>query len=288
MIENKKRVQSNYFSNETLDEDINGPRLAPYRYVRSRAAKPDLHSDDSIPLFLSDHRDGPDQRDLENLLGRRRKAIVSPRTLKLMVLTASTIAIVFALFSPETTRAVIVNAKASFSGMQLRQAVTAPLSSALQPLRDAQPANPGPPAAAAAEITGTAAQPITSATPTRQEMATAFQTALQGQAVVPQPPPAASPARRLDADELAALLKRAKSMIAIGDIAAARLLLERAADAQEAGAALLLAQTYDPAVLGTPDARSITPDPATARAWYQKAVRLGSRDAQLRLDQMPN
>jgi TPR repeat protein len=119
-------------------------------------------------------------------------------------------------------------------------------------------------------------------------MATAFQTALQGQAVVPQPPPAASPARRLDADELAALLKRAKSMIAIGDIAAARLLLERAADAQEAGAALLLAQTYDPAVLGTPDARSITPDPATARAWYQKAVRLGSRDAQLRLDQMPN
>ena len=57
-------------------------------------------------------------------------------------------------------------------------------------------------------------------------------------------------ARRLDPDELATLLKRAKSLIAIGDIAPARLLLERAADAQEASAALLLAQTYDPAVLG--------------------------------------
>jgi TPR repeat protein len=96
------------------------------------------------------------------------------------------------------------------------------------------------------------------------------------------------PARKIDADELATLLKRAKSFIAIGDIAAARLLLERAADAQDASAALLLAQTYDPAVLGTPDARSITPDPAAARSWYQKAARFGSLDAQQRLAQMQN
>ena len=45
------------------------------------------------------------------------------------------------------------------------------------------------------------------------------------------------------------MLKRAKDSIAIGDIAAARLLLARAADAQDASAALLLAQTYDPVVL---------------------------------------
>jgi TPR repeat protein len=66
------------------------------------------------------------------------------------------------------------------------------------------------------------------------------------------------------------------------------LLLERAADAQEPSAALLLAQTYDPAVLGKPDARSITPDPVAARGWYQNAARLGSQDAQRRLDQMRN
>lgn len=74
----------------------------------------------------------------------------------------------------------------------------------------------------------------------------------------------------------------------MGDIAPARLLLERAADAQEASAALLLAQTYDPAVLGTPDTRSITPDPAKARDWYQKAAQFGSQDARQRLSQIQN
>jgi TPR repeat protein len=83
-------------------------------------------------------------------------------------------------------------------------------------------------------------------------------------------------------------MKRAKGLIAIGDIAPARLLLERAADAQEASAALLLAQTYDPAVLGKSDMRSITPDPAAARIWYQKAAQLGSLDARQRLAQMQN
>jgi len=80
----------------------------------------------------------------------------------------------------------------------------------------------------------------------------------------------------------------AKGLIEVGDIAPARLLLERAADAQEASAALLLAQTYDPAVLGTQDMRSITPDPVRARDWYQKAARFGSLDAKQRLAQMQN
>jgi TPR repeat protein len=77
-------------------------------------------------------------------------------------------------------------------------------------------------------------------------------------------------------------------LLAIGDISSARLLLERAADAQEASAALMLARTYDPAVLGTPDARSVTPDPAQARIWYRKAAEFGSQDAQQRLAQMQN
>ena len=51
---------------------------------------------------------------------------------------------------------------------------------------------------------------------------------------MPVAPPAPA-ARRIDPDELAALLKRAKGLLAIGDITSARLLLERAADAQEAG-----------------------------------------------------
>jgi TPR repeat protein len=107
-------------------------------------------------------------------------------------------------------------------------------------------------------------------------------------ALVASAPVTAPPVRRLGADELATLIKRAKNLISIGDIAPARLLLERAADAQEPTAALLLAQTYDPAVLGVTDMRSITPDPAMARDWYEKAARLGSADARQRLTQMQN
>ena len=95
----------------------------------------------------------------------------------------------------------------------------------------------------------------------------------------------AAPSKTLDAETLAALMTRARSMLTRGDIAAARLLLERAASAQDATAAFLLAQTYDPAVLGVRDTRSITPDPVMARDWYRKAASFGSAAAQQRLTQ---
>jgi TPR repeat protein len=78
------------------------------------------------------------------------------------------------------------------------------------------------------------------------------------------------------------------SLLVLGDIAAARLVLERAANAQDASAAFLLAQTYDPAVLGVRDTRSITADPVMARDWYRKAASFGSADAQQRLIQLQN
>jgi TPR repeat protein len=96
---------------------------------------------------------------------------------------------------------------------------------------------------------------------------------------------AAAPPKTLDAETLAALMTRAKNLLTLGDIAAARLLLERAANAQDATAAFLLAQTYDPAVLGVRDTRSITPDPVMARDWYRKAASFGSAAAQQRLTQ---
>jgi TPR repeat protein len=84
------------------------------------------------------------------------------------------------------------------------------------------------------------------------------------------------------------LLKRAQGLIDLGDFPGARLLLARAADAHEAKAAFILAQTYDPAVLGTADSRSVTPNPEAARLWYQKAAEFGSPEAQQRLAQMQN
>ena len=165
--------------------------------------------------------------------------------------------------------------------------------------------------------TATAAAPAVA--PSRDEISAAYQTAAKGRVIAAEPPvreaprevaalaPTApvvaaiptvrepapvtrevAPARRIDPDELAALLKRAKSLLSIGDIISARLLLERAADAQEAEAALMLAGTYDPQVLGSQDLRSVTPDLAVARSWYQKAAQLGSADARRRLGQLQN
>ena len=112
--------------------------------------------------------------------------------------------------------------------------------------------------------------------------------ALQSRAPAAGAPVAAPPARKLDPDELATLISRAKLLVAAGDISPARLLLERAAEAQEPTAALMLARTYDPDVLRTQNVRHIIPDPAMARIWYQRAAQLGSADAQRRLSQWGN
>jgi hypothetical protein len=197
--------------------------------------------------------------------------------------------------------ALFADAKASLPNVSADQAGAAQ-TPAPQPATQLANAGPTPVLPATAGVRGAPPAPRV----TRDDIALALRSAQQNQGQVqPDPAPVAAPAlvaaatptapaapptsaRRLDADELAMLMTRAKGMIAVGDIASARLLLERAAEAQEASAALLLAQTYDPAVLGTQDMRSITPDPAMARDWYQKAARLGSLDARQRLAQMQN
>src|SRR4030095_13050103 len=101
-------------------------------------------------------------------------------------------------------------------------------------------------------------QPASVNTPSREDIVSAYRTALQSQApAAGTGNEAAAPSTTLEAETLAALMTRAKALLALGDIAAARLLLERAADAQDASAAFLLAQTYDPAVLEVRDTRSI-------------------------------
>src|SRR6202051_5200983 len=83
----------------------------------------------------------------------------------------------------------------------------------------------------------------------------------------------------LSSDEIAMLLKRGKDAFSTGDLAAARLLLRRAAEAGSAEAALALGATFDPLVIRRLGAIGATPDAAQARQWYQKAVALGSTTA---------
>jgi hypothetical protein len=90
----------------------------------------------------------------------------------------------------------------------------------------------------------------------------------------------------LDSDEIAMLLKRGKDAFSTGDLAAARLLLRRAAEAGSAEAALALGATFDPLVLRRLGAIGAAPDAAQARQWYQKAVALGSPAASQPLAQL--
>lgn len=88
---------------------------------------------------------------------------------------------------------------------------------------------------------------------------------------------------RLDSEEIAILIKRGKDLLADGDLAAARLLLRRAAEAGSADGALTLGTTFDPAVLLRLGAIGAMPDLAKARQWYQRAAELGSSAASQKL-----
>jgi len=93
-------------------------------------------------------------------------------------------------------------------------------------------------------------------------------------------------ARPLDAGMLDLLLKRGDAMLALGDLAAARLLYERAAAAGDARGALGVGRTYDPKVLVQIGARGIQADPDRAAAWYHKALDLGDTTAAVQLRQL--
>ena len=287
------------------NEDTQRPR----RYAFGRTANTDY---DEVPLFLSDPDGEPDPEEYSNGLHPQRRFSLSFKLLMTSAAAAS-VAVLFAWFTSDATRDVMMGAKASIATVlpipstaaQAEASQPAQLTAADAQLKDpAQTKDPARwPSPTVAQASSAARQQVASATPSRDEITSAYQNALQsrapaaGPAVVPPqvvapvavvPPPAAPQARKMDADELATLMKRAMESIASGDIPVARLLLERAADGQDASAALMLAQTYDPAVLGTSDVRNITPEPDKAKSWYQRAAQLGSADAQRRLAQMQN
>jgi TPR repeat protein len=79
------------------------------------------------------------------------------------------------------------------------------------------------------------------------------------------------------------LLSRGDAMLGLGNVSAARMLYQRAADAGVGVAARKLAETYDPAFLTAHDLRGIKPDPVAAGAWYRRAEALGDAEAIERL-----
>ena len=92
----------------------------------------------------------------------------------------------------------------------------------------------------------------------------------------------------LDANskEVASLITRGQSLALAGDVAAARLPLQRAAKTGNAFAVLALAATYDPNVLEQVGIYGAVSDVTEARRWYQRAEEYGSSEAPRRLEML--
>jgi hypothetical protein len=102
-------------------------------------------------------------------------------------------------------------------------------------------------------------------------------------------PPAVSrpPVVAKDASVIAAKMKIGVELMTYGEVSAARMMFQRAAEAGEGAGAFALAETYDPLVLrGLRLREAITPDLALARTWYERARDLGSLEAQERISRL--
>jgi hypothetical protein len=292
------------------------------RPVASYPVGPSVRSyqERSVPLFLSDRDGVPDPSEYMSSFSRkhglsRKHGMYYASRILAGAFGGIVIAIVAALFSSsDSGREFIAGAKASsaavFSAasaaMQPNPTPKQVTVAELPPPPPVQPVVPESPAVAAGGVM------VAAVAPTHDDIKTEPQSALQGstpptvaapepapqattpQALAPQgltpqalAPQAVAPQdtiRRLDADELAALLKRADSLMASGDVAAARLVLVRAAEAGDGHAAMLLGGSYDPSVLEKERVRGVVPDLAMARSWYEKAKQFGAPEATARLE----
>lgn len=102
-------------------------------------------------------------------------------------------------------------------------------------------------------------------------------------AVLPEPSPPAAVAHGPSAEEVQGLIARAKAFIRLGDIAAARRVLEYAASGENGDGLFALAETFDPGVLSGWHVRGVRGDVERARALYNRASSQGVDGAQARL-----
>jgi TPR repeat protein len=313
MVDQTPRYQPYNLDIDIHDKTLTDRRVAPYKFELS--VRTDSHAEDPVPAFLSDYDSEPDPSEYVTPLRKGSRRSVSARILAGVLVTAAA-AILFAMFSSDATRDIVVNAKVSI-------AASLPAYAALQPdpaqltAHDTQLKKPNDAArlsAPANQTPGVRAVATAAVEPTREEI-TAYQSAMPDgrasaatslaarppDAPVAAAPPAPAPVaalppapvpqlipgdaiQPLDPNELASSLRRADDLIASGDLAAARLVLRRAANAGDARAAMTLAGTYDPAILDKLGVHGLVPDVAMARVWYEKAKKFGSAEAPQRLE----
>ena len=317
MVDQTPRYQPYDPDVDIPDKSLTDRRVAPYKFGRS--VRTDADMEDSVPAFLSEYDREPDPSEYVTALRKDGRRSVSARIL-VGVLMIAAAAILFAMFSSDATRNIVVNAKASIAA-SLPAYAALPPDPALLTARDTQLKNPTDAARLSAPVnqpSGVRAVTTAAVGPAPEEITTAYQSAVPdgrvpaasplaarppgAAAPVAAAPPAAAPVaalppapvpeptiprdaiHRLDPNEIASSLKRADELIASGDLAAARLVLRRAANAGDARAAMTLAGTYDPAILAKLGVHGFVPDVAMARVWYEKAKQFGSAEAPQRLE----
>jgi len=94
-----------------------------------------------------------------------------------------------------------------------------------------------------------------------------------------------APVQSLNGDVASSLMKRGQDFLGTGDIAAARILFKRLADAGIADGAFAMARTYDPRYLTEHKVIGVVGDESKARVFYQQAAQLGSVEAAHMLEQ---
>jgi TPR repeat protein len=86
--------------------------------------------------------------------------------------------------------------------------------------------------------------------------------------------------------EIEELVSRGGRLLATGDISAARVFFERAAEQGDAAAATAAGKTYDPLYLEEAHVRGIRGDPVAAAKWYRRASAAGDKEADLRMQKL--
>jgi hypothetical protein len=174
---------------ETSDEDITGDHVALYKFGRS--AKADYPSHEAAALFLSGHDDEPDPQEFTNLFRKRRPSVLS--WILASVLVASAVAVLFALFSSDDMRNIVVDAKVSIAAMLPSPFAAAQPDSVQLTAKDIELSND--PAGLSRPANQTAGVPsVTTVTmaPSREQVTSAYQSAMQSQVPAAVAPAAAA------------------------------------------------------------------------------------------------
>src|ERR1700744_2164042 len=179
-------VEHTHYRSDQSDLNNEDITERPRRYAFGRTANTDYG--DSVPLFLSDPDGEPDPEEFSNGLQPQRRFSLSFKLLMTSAVAAC-VAVLFAWFTSDATRDVMLSAKASIATVLPIPSTAAeasqPAASSQLTASDIQ-AKPAEPAQASAAPR----QQVASAAPSREEISSAYQNAMQSRA----PAPAAAPA----------------------------------------------------------------------------------------------